>query len=170
MIYGALGDRLPGALSMADHVAAWRVAGLVGGVREGVGEVKAPHALSSRVLCVCEVITGAIRWRVSLRLDEPVILGVAPGEVGEAGASVGLGVGVYVPPSAGRVKRSARRLCWVGVEGRELVAVDVGPYTLGERLARDVLGEQLRGALRSHLVGYSREAWPLVVGREVVLG
>lgn len=172
-VYDALGDRLPRGLSMSDHLALWRVAYLVGGCLDG-REVEGPRVLSPRVLSLCEVTTGAVRWGVSLRFCGRALLGPAVAGVFDVegpSASVGLCAGVSVPVEGGRsaVPPSERARCMVGLEGGALVAVDRGPYVIGGRPAREVLGDQLREGLRRGLRGYSREPWPLLVGREVVV-
>lgn len=172
-VYDALGDRLPRGLSMADHLALWRVSYLVGGALDG-REVVGPRVLSPRVLSLCEVSTGAVKWCVSLRFCGEALLGPAVGGVHDIegpSASVGLSAGVSVPVEGGRsaVPPGERARCMVGLEGGALVAVDRGPYVIGGRPAREVLGDQLREGLRRGLRGCSREPWPLVVGREVTV-
>jgi hypothetical protein len=151
-------------LPLADHLALYRSAYLLGGAVGGVRVLEGPVGVGSSVVRVCSVIERGLEWRVLVSLPCELLselsLDQAAGVVECFGS---LAVSVGVPPLLWDNEESTRPRCLLGVEGGSLVGVEYGGGVVDGRRLSSLAASRLRSVLGATLPNYQREAWPLVV-------
>lgn len=151
-------------LPLADHLALYRAAYLLGGAVGGVRVLAGPVGAGASVVRVCSVIERGLEWRVLVSLPFELLSDLSLDQgFGVVEAFGALAVSVGVPSLMWEGEESERPRCLLGVEGGALVGVEYGGGVVDGRRLSTLAASRLRSVIGATLPNYRREAWPLVV-------